>query len=433
VPHWKRNAALFLTGQAVTLFGSMLVHYAIMWHITLQTDSGLMVALFTAAGTLPMFFISPFAGAWADRHNKKLLINIADASIAAVTLVLAVVFSLGCDWAGLLLVCAIMRAFGQGVQMPAVNALIPEIVPEEHLIRVNGISGSIQSLVMFASPMVGGALLAVAPLQTLLFIDVVTAAIGISILFFFVKTPVRVKKQGSEDAVKTYYHDIKEGLRYIRGHKFVRRFLVYAALFNLMVAPAAILTPLQVTRDWGDGVWRVFGGMSFGAEQRLAAIEVVFSVGMMLGGLVMGTWGGFKNKSRSMALSTCLFGIGTIWLGLLTNFWGYLVCMGLVGLVMSLSQAPMTALIQTNVKPDYMGRVFSVVTMISTLAMPLGMLLWGPLGDVVAIDRLLIGSGAVVFFVGLAFVLDKIIFRAGIPANKANEQDASTTPQSTET
>jgi DHA3 family macrolide efflux protein-like MFS transporter len=419
--HWKRNVALFLTGQAVTLFGSMLVHYAVMWHITLQTDSALMVALFTAAGTLPMFFISPFAGAWADRHNKKLLINIADASIAAVTLVMAVVFSLGFDWAGLLLICAVMRAFGQGVQMPAVNALIPEIAPKEHLTRVNGISGSIQSLVMFASPMVGGALLAVAPLQMLLFIDVITAAIGISILFFFVKTPLKAQKEEDSGGAKTYFHDIKEGLRYISKHTFIRRFLVYAALFNLLVAPAAILTPLQVTRDWGDGVWQLFGKISFGPEQRLAAIEVVFFVGMMLGGLVMGTWGGFKNKSKSMALSTCLFGLGSIGLGLLSGFGGYLICMGLVGLVMSLSQAPMTALIQTNVEPDYMGRVFSVVTMISTLAMPLGMAVWGPLGDTVAIDWLLIGTGAAVFLMGLAFVIDKVVFQAGIPQDKTKE------------
>jgi DHA3 family macrolide efflux protein-like MFS transporter len=159
ISNWKRNFALFIIGQGLTLFGSMLVYYAVLWHITLQTQSGLMMTLVVAAGALPMFFISPFAGVWADRYNKKLLINIADATVAAVTLVMAVIFSLGIDLTGVLLMCLVMRALGQGVQMPAVNALIPELVPKEHLTRVNGISGSVQSIVMFASPMAGGALL----------------------------------------------------------------------------------------------------------------------------------------------------------------------------------------------------------------------------------------------------------------------------------
>ncbi|WP_077611345.1 MFS transporter [Clostridium sp. Marseille-P2415] len=411
--NWKRNIALFMAGQGVSLFGSMLVHYAVMWHITLKTQSGFMMTLFTAAGALPMFFISPFGGVWADRYNKKYLINIADAVIAAVTLVMALFFSLGYDYAGLLLTCSVMRAFGQGVQTPAVNALIPELVPQEQLTRVNGINGSVQSLVMFASPMAGGALLAVAPVQTLMFLDVITAVIGISILFFFVKTPARIRKSENDKDARLYFHDIREGLAYIGKHSFVKKFIVLSAVFNIMVAPAAILTPLQVTRDFGDGIWRVFGGISFGPEQRLAAVEVVFFIGMMLGGLVIGAWGGFKNKSHSMALSVSLFGLGAVGLGVITNFWAYLACMCLTGLVMSFFNVPVMAVLQTNVDGAYMGRVFSVLTMMSSLMMPLGMVLWGPLGDVVSIDWLLIGTGAFLFLMGFVFVFDKTLLKAG--------------------
>ncbi|MCL2766894.1 MAG: MFS transporter, partial [Peptococcaceae bacterium] len=187
--NWKRNIALFMTGQGLSLFGTMLVHYAVMWHITLKTQSGVMIALMVAAGALPMFFISPFAGVWADRYYKKYLISIADASIAVVTLAMAIAFSAGIDLTGALLLCLVIRAMGQGVQNPAVNAMIPDLVPKEHLTRVNGINGSIQSMVLFASPMAGGALLAFAPIQTILFIDVITAVIGITILLFFVKAP----------------------------------------------------------------------------------------------------------------------------------------------------------------------------------------------------------------------------------------------------
>ena len=148
--NWKKNTTLFLTGQALSLFGTMVVQYALLWHITLKSQSGTMITLFTIAGFLPMFFISPFAGVWADRFNRKYIINIGDGSIAFVSLIVAVCLIAGITGAesyGLLLFCALMRSLGQGVQMPAVGAFIPQIVPQEHLTRINGLQSSIQSLV----------------------------------------------------------------------------------------------------------------------------------------------------------------------------------------------------------------------------------------------------------------------------------------------
>ena len=413
--NWKRNVALFLFGQGFTLFGSMLVHYAIMWHITLQTQSGLMMTLITAAGALPMFFISPFGGVWADRYNKKHIINIADASIAAVTLVMALLFSMDYEFTWLMLICMAARALGQGVQTPAVNALIPELVPQEHLTRINGISGGLQSFVMFVSPMAGGALLAVAPIHILMFIDVISAAIGISILYFFVKVRARSDKCEIIAGAKQYFVEIGEGIGYVRSKPFLKKLLVLSALFNIMIAPTAVMTPLQVARNYGSDVWLLRGGVSFGAEQRLAALEVVFFIGMMIGGLVIGAWGGFKNKSHTMALSTLLLGGGAVALGLITNFWVYLLCTGLIGIVMNLFNPPMMATLQTNVDGEYMGRVFSVLMMMSSVMMPLGMVLWGPLGDVVDISWLLIGTGVFVFLMGFVFVIDKTLLESGGP------------------
>jgi len=88
--NWKKNAALFLTGQALSFFGTMIVQYAIFWHITLKSLSGNVMTLFVLVGFLPMFFISPFAGVWADRFNRKYIINIADGSIAVFSLVVAI-------------------------------------------------------------------------------------------------------------------------------------------------------------------------------------------------------------------------------------------------------------------------------------------------------------------------------------------------------
>ena len=82
------KAALFLASQAVTLLGSSIVQFAIIWYVTLETSSGGWVALLSAAAYIPQFLISFFAGVWADRYPRKRLIIAADGAIAIATLAL---------------------------------------------------------------------------------------------------------------------------------------------------------------------------------------------------------------------------------------------------------------------------------------------------------------------------------------------------------
>ncbi|MDR1470628.1 MAG: MFS transporter [Spirochaetaceae bacterium] len=410
--NWKKNTALFLTGQALSLFGTMVVQYALVWHITLKSQSGTMITLFTVAGFLPMFFISPFAGVWADRFNRKYLINIADGSIAFVSLIVAVCLMAGIDSYGILLFCALMRSLGQGVQMPAVGAFIPQIVPPEHLTRINGIQGSVQSLVTLSAPMISGALMTFAPLETLFFLDVVTAAIGISIVLFWVKVPPTAQAQAADHGTEAappmaapkgvaYFHDLKEGLRYIRKHGYVLRMIVLSAVFLFFFAPAAFLTPLQVTRNFGNDVWR------------LSAIEITFSIGMMAGGILIGVWGGFKNRIYTMALSCALCGILAAGLGIAPTFWLYLAIMTVMGVALPLWNTPSMVLLQTTVEPAFMGRVLSVFTMVSSTMMPLGMVVFGPVADFVSINVLLVGTGIVVTLLAIPLITSKVMREAG--------------------
>ncbi|MDR1573785.1 MAG: MFS transporter [Clostridiales Family XIII bacterium] len=421
--NWKKNAALFVTGQALSLFGSMVVQYAILWHITLKTQSGTMMTVFTVAGFLPMFFISPFGGVWADRFNRKYLINIADGAIALASLFVAILLLFGFEHVGILLFCAIVRSFGQGVQMPAVGAFVPQIVPTEHLTRINGIQSSVQSSTALAAPVVSAALMSFAPLEILFFLDVLTAAVGISILFFFVKVPAAKgsvaegsaaetpMSEGSateqSDSVSqrkkpTYFHDLREGLRYIRKHRFILLMLLFSAIFMFSASPAMLLTPLQVARNFGEEAWR------------LAAIEIEFSVGMMLGGLLIAAWGGFKNRVFTISLACVLFGVGTMGLGASPSFPVYGGVMTALGLSIPFYNAPVMVLLQSTVDPAFMGRVLSVIMMINSVIVPVGMLFFGPMADAVSIDRILIGTGAVMALLGIPLITSKALREAGI-------------------
>ncbi|OPX42892.1 enterobactin exporter EntS [Ruminiclostridium hungatei] len=393
--NWKKKIILFLTSQTISLFGSSLVQYAISWYITLKTQSGVMMTIAIICGFLPTFFLSPFAGVWADRYNRKRLIILSDTAIALATLVIAILFLMGCNSIWLLFVVSVVRALGTAVQTPTVGALIPQLVPEDKLTKVNAANGSIQSMVMLVSPMLSGALLTMAPMEIIFFIDVVTAAVAVITLLFFLKVPSHEKALEKQSV--SYLGDMAEGYRYIKNHGFIRKIIMYSALFSFLAAPAAFLTPLQVTRSFGNQVWR------------LTAIEIVFSVGMILGGILMASWGGFNKKIHSMVAATVVMGIGTFALGITPVFWLYLVMMSLIGVAMPVFNTPFTVLLQQKVEADYLGRVFGVFGMASSIMMPAGMLVFGPLSDAVRIEWLLLGTGMLIFLEGFVMLADRVL------------------------
>jgi len=324
----------------------------------------------------------------------------ADAMIALVTLLLAIVFLSGYDAFWLLFVICAVRAVGTGIQTPAVGAIIPQMVPEEHLTKVNGINGSVQAMVMLISPMVSAALLSLTTIEIIFFIDVITAAIAIFILLKFLS--IKVHAKATEKQKISYYEDLKIGLKYIKNHAFLKVFFLFFALFFIMAAPVSFLTPLQVTRSFGADLWR------------LTTIEVTFSIGMMLGGVLVATLKGFKNKIHTMTLASFLFGICTFALGVIPIFWIYALFMGIIGVAMPFFNTPSMVLLQEKVEEDYLGRVFGVLTMISTSMMPLGMLIFGPIADIVAIELLLIGTGIVMFIMSFFLIGNKALVKAGV-------------------
>lgn len=393
---WKRNISLFLSSQGISMLGSSIVQYAIMWHITLTTQSGLMMTLYIICGFLPTFFLSPFAGVWADRYNRKKLIMLADGGIAISTLVLAILFLLGYQYIWLLFIIAAIRAFGAGVQGPAVGAILPQIVPEDKLMRVNGINGTVQAAIMFIAPMISAALLTITSLEMILFVDVVTAAFAIATLLF-----IRIAKHEVTTAPVSYLEDFKSGMRYIKGNAFLRNYFLFIAILFFLMAPASFLTPLQVTRVFGEEVWR------------LTAIELAFSIGMMVGGGIIASWQGFPNRIYTMIFGGIIFSVSTIALGIMPSFWPYIAVMVICGVAIPIFNTPTMTLLQEKVDPAFIGRTFGVFNMIASAMMPLGMLLFGPLADVLAIQWILIMTGASMLLLVGALYFNKTLIPEG--------------------
>lgn len=395
---WKRNTIVFLASQAVSIMGSSLVQYALTWHITLTTKSGAYTALSIIFGFVPTLLLSPFAGVWADRYDRKRLIALADGGIALATLILAMLFLSGQQSLWLFFVAMAVRAFGGAVQQPCINAMLPEIVPTEHLTRVNGINGSVQSMIMLISPMLSGALLEFMPLYAILLIDVVTAGIAICLMLGFLKLPERERTAATSS---NYLKEMKDGFSYILKSPFLRVFFGFCTAFWLTTGPVAFLSPLQVARNYGDQYWR------------LSTIEVAFSVGMLVGGILISVWGGFKNRIVTTGVGSIIMSVFTCLLGLPLRFAVYTAFMVLIGLMMPFFNTPIIVLLQEKVDENYMGRVFSIMSMLSSSLMPLSMVAFGPLADKVPIEYLLLFTGGVMLITSILLLRNKTLLKSG--------------------
>lgn len=382
---WKYKITGFLCAQTMSLMGSAIVQYAIVWYITLSTSSGKMLTISTLCGFVPQILISLFAGVWADRYDKKKLIMLSDAMIAVTTLILALLFMSGSKNIWFLFIALIVRSVGSGIQMPAVNAMIPRIVPGERLMRINGINGTLNSMILFLSPAVSAAVLSMASLEAALFIDVVTAVIGITITASL-QLPSGASREKREISGT---QQLREGFSYLRSSIPVRRLLVFHLFVLFFVSPFAFLTPLLVSRTFGPEVYR------------LMASEMTYSIGSVLGGILIASWGGLKNRLHTVLLATAVYGLLMLTMGGVPVFFIYLVVNLLSGVTAPCYNSPVTVYLQENVEPELHGRVFGFVQVIASCAFPLGMMIFGPAADMVRIQYILIGNGAVLILLAL--------------------------------
>ncbi|CAB4551669.1 MAG: MFS transporter [Actinobacteria bacterium] len=390
MPDWKRKVAVFLVGQTITTFGSYLVQYAIFWHLTLSTKSGLVLALAAIFGFLPQAIVSIFAGVWADRVNRKIMIIVSDSTIALATLVLAFFMLSGTDDLWLIFLVMAIRSVGAGVQMPAISALVPQIVPTDQLMRVNGINSSIQSSLTLLAPVAAAAVYANFSLEAVLFIDVVTAAIGLSLLAT-ISVPTLARAASAEKP--SYLTDLKEGISYIFSNQLVRWVMaIFAIVFLLIVAPSN-LSPLMLVRNFGSEVWM------------LTVLELAFGVGMVLGGALMALLANKIDRIAAIIGTSILFGILAIALGFTANLIVFYVLFFLIGLAVPAFSTSAMTLLQETVEPERQGRVFGFVGIVMAVAMPLGMSILGPLADIVSVEILMIVTGAATVLIAALAVL----------------------------
>jgi DHA3 family macrolide efflux protein-like MFS transporter len=440
--HSTLNIAAFLLGQGVATLGAFIVSYSIIWHVTLETKSGVSLALLSVAQSLPMFFVSPVAGVIADRYNRRKVAIIADSFVALATLGLALFLNAISANLAVLLVVVLIRAIGQGFQQPVMMAIVPLITPQKHLVRVNGIMDTMMSVNMLAAPALAAALLTFTSLGNICLITVAASAVGIALMVFVVKVPdvgeasavagveTRAEQGTEEESIivdKSVEHEVQGvsgtsqetertgfvaeligGFKYIRHNPFVLRMMALLFVVMFCVAPAANLGPLLIVRNWGDNTFY------------LSVSEMAFSIGMLVGGVLILAWGGFKNRTVTYGAATALiallhFGFG---LSVFVSVWLFIATFAICGVAMPFWNTPAISLTQAHTDEQYMGRVMSVSSMAMGLGQPISTAIFGPLSDVIDINWIMV-SMSIPLLICAAFIFkSKVLMSGGVVADE---------------
>ncbi len=371
---WMAPFFTIWTGQQLSIVGSRAAQFALVWWLTLETGSATVLATASMVAFLPTILLGPFVGALVDRWNRRVVMIVSDSFIALVGLWLAYLFWSGSMEVWHVYVVMLARAFGGTFHGPAMAASTTLMVPEKHYTRVSGLNQTINGLLNLVGAPLGALLLAIMPLHGVMMFDVATAAFAvIPLLFVIVPQP----KEEHVAAIKTssFFSNAREGLRFVLHWPGMLVLLTGSSILKIILMPAFALVPLLVRNHFG------------GEAAEYSALSVCVGLGMLLGGLALSAWGGFKKKVYTILLGMLGLGISCLALGLTpaSMLWLGMVFVFVIGFTISLTDAPIAAIMQSTVPPEMQGRVFGLLSSLFSLTTPIGLAIAGPIGDAMGI------------------------------------------------
>ena len=377
------------SGQAVSILGTRLVRFAIVWWITLQTGSATVLALLSIAAIAPQVIVSPFAGALVDRWNRKRVMATADSLIAVSIAVLAYLYFIGVVEIWHILVVMMFGSTVGSFHFPAMAATTTLMVPKEHLGRVGGMNQTLNGLTSILAPPLGALLLGFLPMGSILAIDVLTAIVAVSVVLLLkIPQPQVTKEQMAQKIISK----MAEGFRYVVSWRGLATIVVLAMMINFVISPAFSLLPILVVVNY------------LGDENTLAIVQSAMAAGMVLGGVFLSIWGG-GGRGMYSAMGALLMAGGILVLISLAHvslFPLILVLFFSVNFLVAIVNGLLLATLQASVPPEIQGRVFSLLGSLSTAMTPVGLALAGPLADLFGVPFWFFVAGAVTMVMTVA-------------------------------
>ena len=387
--NWKLKFFTIWAGQAVSLITSAILQMAFIFYLTEKTGSAMVLSMSSLVGFLPYAVFGPGIGVLVDRYDRKKIMIGADLIIAAAGAVLAIIALFMELPVWMVMVVLFIRSIGTAFHSPALNAVTPLLVPGDQLTKCAGYSQSLQSISYILSPAVAALLYSVWKLNMIIAIDVIGAVIA-CLTVAFVKIP---KLKADQQSLQfNFLKEMKDGIVVLRQNKGLFALLLLGTLYTFVYMPINALFPL-ISMDYFNGT-----------PMHISITEIAFATGMLAGGLLLGRLGSYKKRVLLITGSFFMMGASLAVSGVLppNGFVMFVVCCAIMGLSVPFYSGVQTALFQEKIKPEYLGRVFSLTGSIMSLAMPLGLILSGFFADRIGVNHWFLISG--ILIIGIAIV-----------------------------
>ncbi len=372
---WKTRFFTVWTGQQLSLIGSRIAQFALVWWVTEKTGSATVLATATMVALLPRILLGPVIGALVDRWNRQKIMMISDSFVALVSLWLAYLFWTGTMQVWHVYVVMLARSAGGAFQSPAFRASTTLMVPSKHYTRMEGLNQTISGVLSVSAPPLGALSLALLPLSGVMMIDVITALFAI-VPLFFLSIPQPPPEHVHAIRAASVLSNTREGLRFILHWPGLLALVGLVLVMKIMMMPAFSLTPVLILKNFGRDA------------SSLALYQALIGAGTIGGGFLVSVWGGFKRRILTILLGFGGMGLGAVIVGFSSTerFWMALVGAALLGGMMAIANAPYTAILQARIPSHMQGRVMASLGSLLTLTTPIGLAMAGPISDLLGVQ-----------------------------------------------
>ncbi len=390
---WKKSFFTIAIGQMVSLIGSSAVQFALIWWVATQTESPLMLGLSGLVAFIPTVILSPIAGIAADRYNRKIICIAADLFIGVVAAVFALTMWLWEPPVWIVLVILFMRGIGNTFHQPSIQAIIPQLVPPDYLVKANSWNQIMSSGSFMLGPVIGAALYAAMPLPFVLLTDLLGALIA-SGLLAVVSIP-RLERGGQER--RNVKSELMEGLGVYRADRRLLLVVVAETVCMVFFFPLSSFYPLMTSSYFSASAWHA------------SAVEFAFAAGMMIASFLLGSV--IRVNRKIVVAYIGLLGtaaasfVGGILPPTMFGWVIFMIACGLMGGFMNVFNIPIVAYMQETIAPEKMGRAFSLLSLSGSVAMPVGLLIGSPIAEKVGVHTWFAITGIATALIAIAALL----------------------------
>ncbi|TFF90952.1 MAG: MFS transporter [Promethearchaeota archaeon] len=375
-----RSYLFFWSGQLSSLFGSTVINFVLLWWITIVTNSPVIISLGFFLNFLPLVIFQPIAGVCADRFSKKKIIFIADSFQAGLTFILVLSFMMNFYSVGLVIIMNGLRGIGQAFHQPTVNSVIPSMVPEDKLSRINGINFLFAGMIQIVGSVTAGILWSIFGAQNIslmLSIDVIT--------YFIMLIPLAIitipsMREVSIENPTSFADDFREGISIVMKIPGLIILIVFCMFLNFLITPVNTLLSYFIHNIHG------------GDSTIYAVLGAIVNGGMIVGALFASIKKKWNNKARWLFVGTAAALVNMIFFSIApTGVFLWIMIGGFMfALFMPLINTLYMTILQTAVPNDKYGRIVSIDSALSSIISPIGILISGPLGAFFGVANLFI-------------------------------------------